>query len=195
MHKLIEYFRDRPVIREWDEKGLLKAAGYKWTETLEWLIAFFFMCALGLALVGLACAAAGPIRAGGVELLFFGASVVCLLMALLFGTIERGLSFERDGRIRNRGGWVNWLDMFDGFREHKDIASIEITKTERGMAVAAYTTWGGTWILSDGLSEAHARLVSVQLTLALRELRESLTSMRSVQQQPQGTAQQTVWIN
>ena len=66
-------------------------------------------------------------------------------------------------------------------------------RTERGAAVAAYTTWGGTYILSNGLDQAHARLICVQLTLALRELRESMTSMRSAQQQ--GASQQMAWIN
>ena len=192
MHKLIEYFRDQPVIREWDENGLLKAAGYKWTEAIDEFIAFFGLAALGLVFYGLACAV-DQTTPSGAAFIFWGASVVCVLIAYVCGTIERGISFERDGRIKNRAGWINQIDMIGSLKEHTHISSIEILKTERGAAVAVYTTWGGTYILSNGLDQAHARLICVQLTLALRELRESMTSMRSAQQQ--GASQQMAWIN
>lgn len=194
MHKLFEYFRGRPVIREWDENGLLKAAGYKWTESIDEFIAFFGLAALGLVFYGLACAL-DKTTPSGAAFLFWGASVVCLLIAYVCGTIERGFSFERDGRIKNRAGWINKLDMIRSLKEHTHISSIEIMKTERGAAVAVYTSWGGTYVLSNGLNEVHARLICVQLTIALRELRESMASIRSVQQPPQGAAQQTVWID
>lgn len=194
MNKLIEFFRDRPVIREWDENGLLKSAGYKWTESIDEFIAFFLLSALGLIFYGLACAMDERAPSGAV-FIFWGASVVCVLIAYACGTIERGFSFERDGRIQNRAGWINKFDMMRSLKEHTHIASIEIMKTERGAAVAVFTTWGGTYVLSNGLNEAHARLICVQLTIALRELRESMTSIRSVQQRPEGATQQTVWID
>ena len=192
MDKLIEYFRDRPVIRERDETGLLKAAGYKWTETIDEFIVFFGLAALGLVFYGLACAV-DQTTPSGAQFIFWGASVVCVLIAYVCGTIERGFSFERDGRIKNRAGWINQIDMIGGLKEHAHISSIEIMRTERGAAVAVYTTWGGTYILSNGLDQAHARLICVQLTLALRELRESMTSMPSVQLQ--GATQRTAWIS
>lgn len=194
MHKLIEYFRDRPVIREWDENGLLKSAGYKWTESIDEFIAFFVLAALGLIFYGLACAL-DERAPSGAQFLFWGASVVCALIGYVCGTTDRGFSFERDGTIKNRAGWINKIDMMRSLKNHTHIASIEIMKTERGAAVALFTTWGGTYVLSNGLNEAHARLVCVQLTLALRELRESMTSIRSVQQRQLGTTPRTVWID
>lgn len=112
------------------------------------------------------------------------ASVACVLICILCGSIERGIAFHDDGRISLRGGITNWLELAWAMRAqtHAHIASIEVVKMEQGGAgVAIYTTWGGTIILTSGLSEPEARLVAVQLTIALRELRESMTSIRNFQ--------------
>lgn len=121
-------------------------------------------------------------------------AAACIGACVLMGRVRRGISFERDGRVRNRGGLLNWLATIGGVRDHADIASIEVTKTEQEFGVAIYTTWGGTVMLSEALSEPQARLAAVQLTIALREMRASLSSIQAAQQ-PHGTAQQAVWIN
>jgi hypothetical protein len=180
MHKLLHYLRDQPVIRERDADGQLMAAGFKWTEPVDWVWMMFGTGAFVLVFYAMACSLDRQTPPEFTRMVALAAAG-CVLVCLCCGSISRGFAFERGGRIRNRGGWVNWLEMIGGIREHAGIASVEVTKTERGAAVAVFTTGGGTYILSDGLSEAKARLAAVQLTIALREMRESLTTVASYQ--------------
>jgi hypothetical protein len=180
MHKLLQYFRDHPVIRERDAEGNLLAAGFKWKEPVDWIVMPFGMMALVLFFYALAC---GMDRRAPPNTAFMVGcmAAVCVLICILCGSIERGLAFERSGRISNRGGWVNWLDLFGSTKDLAHIESIEVTRTEQGAGVAILTTWGGTVMLSQGLSEPAARLAAVQLTMALREMRESLRTVTSFQ--------------
>ena len=89
---------------------------------------------------------------------------------------------------------MSWLDLIGRQIGHADIASIEVTKTKEGFGVAIYTIWGGTVMLSEDLSEPQARFSAVQLTMALRELRASLSTFQAAQR-PQGATQQTAWID
>lgn len=180
MHKLIQYLRDHPVIRERNADGHLLAAGFRWTEPVEWVWMMFGTGGFVLTFYAMGCSLdqrTPPEFTGMVALAALG----CVMLCLICGSINRGIAFERNGRISNRGGWVNWLDMVGSIKDHADIASIEVIKTEQGMGVAIFTTWGGTVMLSQGLSEPAARLAAVQLTMALREMRESLTSVASYQ--------------
>lgn len=176
MHKLLQYFRDHPVIRERDEDGLLTAAGFRWSEPQLWVFHIFGTAGLGFALYWLMCLADRRTPTAFTTMVFLG-MIGCVGACAILGSVRRGIAFERSGRISNRGGWVNWLDLFGSIKEYAHIASIEPTKTEQGAAVAIYTTWGGTVILSQGLSEPAARLAAVQLTIALREMRDSLSSV------------------
>lgn len=176
MHKLLAYLRHQPVIRERDGDGRLLAAGFQWTEPVEWVFMIFGTGAFLLFFYALAGGLDQRTPPGDAFIVGVGAAA-CVLICILFGTIERGVAFHRDGRVRARGGWFNRLDMIGGVKEHAHIASIEVTKIEQGAGVAVFTTYGGTMILSSGLSEAAARFAAVQLTIALRELRESLSSI------------------
>jgi hypothetical protein len=180
MHKILSYLRYHPVIRERGEHGELAAAGFRWSEPQMWVFHIFGTSGFLLAFYWLMCLADRGTSKEFTTMVFFG-TLVCVGACMFLGSVRRGFAFERSGRISNRGGWVNWLDMLGSIKEHAHIASIEVTKTEQGAAVAIYTTWGGTVLLSDGLSEPAARLASVQLTMALREMRESLTTVASFQ--------------
>jgi hypothetical protein len=109
------------------------------------------------------------------------AALACVVICLLFGSIVRGFAFTSEGRVSVRGGWFNRIEMLRTIKEHTAIASIETIKTHRGAGIAIYTSWGGTFHVGDALGEADARLVAVQLTIALREMRESLTTIASYQ--------------
>lgn len=180
MHKLIQYLRDHPVIRERDEDGILTAAGFKWSEPMLWVFQIFGTAGFALAFYWLMCLADRQTPKEFTTMLFFG-MVGCIGACAILGSVDRGIAFERNGRISNRGGWVNWLDMVGNIKEHAHIASIEVVKTEHGAGVAIFTTWGGTVMLSQFLSEPAARLAAVQLTMALREMRESLTTIANYQ--------------
>jgi hypothetical protein len=180
MHKLIQYLRDHPVIRERGEHGELTAAGFKWSEPMLWVFQIFGTGGFLLGFYWMMCLADRRTPSEFTTMVFLG-MIGCMAACVILGSVDRGIAFERNGRISNRGGWVNWLDLVGSIKEHADIASIEVTKTEQGAGVAIFTTWGGTVMLSQGLSEPAARLAAVQLTIALREMRESLTTVASHQ--------------
>jgi hypothetical protein len=181
MHKLLQYFRDNRVIRERDADGLLSAAGFKWREPAMWVFHIFGTAGFVLAFYWLMCLADRRTPTEFTTAVFI-ALLGCVGACVVLGSIRRGIAFERDGRVSNRGGWVNWLDLVGGIKDHADIASIEVTKTQEGAGVAVYTVYGGTMMLSEGLNEPAARLAAVQLTMALREMRESLATIQNFQQ-------------
>lgn len=192
MHKLIEYFRDRPAIRERDASGKLTAAGFEWSEPVEVIALPLAVLAVGLLFY--AGAVAHDARApSGASVLFVIAAIVCAALGYFLGSTDRGIAFTHDGKVSIRGGWINGLEMLFTIAEHADIASIEMTTTHRGHAVVILTTWGGTYVLSNGLDEPHARLVAVQLTIALRQIRESIADVRNFQRHRADT--RSAWID
>ncbi len=189
IHKLRGHLTNRRVIRERDGDGSLMAAGFEWGEpvpavnpifgSLGAIAAYFWLRSLGDA---------EPSR--DVQFFLFMSACACLFVCGKFGVIFRGVSFDRNGRMRPQGGWFNRLSMLAGLQEHADIASIELKRIDQAWGVAIYTNWGGTTILSTGLHEGEARLAAVQLTIALREMREQLTSIENFQRQ--GYAQRAI---
>lgn len=193
MFKLSQLLFDSPVIRERCDDGVLSAAGFTWREPVIWVFHIFGTASFPLFFYWLMCMSDRRTPAEFTANVFMGL-LGCVCACILLGSVSRGIAFERDGRISNRGGWVNWLDLIGGIRDHAHIASIEVTKTEQGAGVAIFTTWGGTVMLSEGLSEPAARLAAVQLTIALRELRESLSRIENFQR-PQQAATVGSWID
>ncbi len=174
--KLLSAFEDRRV-RAHDSEGGLVAAGYSWLEEVVFIVVPFGLSGIGLILCGLGGASGKHLQPSeAIGFVFVG--LLCFAICLQFGSIRRGVVFERGGRTRPLGGWANRLEYFRGICDHAHIASIEAVKTERGMGVAIYSVRGGTTLVSNGLTEAEARLGAVQLTQALRELRESMSSVR-----------------
>jgi hypothetical protein len=180
MHKLREMVFDNPVIRERSKDGLLLAAGFTWREPVMWVFQIFGTASFPLLFYWLMCMSDRKTPAEFTTTVFIGLCG-CVCACIFLGSISRGIAFERDGRISNRGGWVNWLDLAGTTKDLAHIASIEAIKTEQGIGVAMFTIFGGTVLLSEDLSEAKARLAAVQLTAALREMRQSLTTVASYQ--------------
>lgn len=196
MRKLTEFFRDNRVIRERDAQGRLIAAGFGWLEPVEVIQIPFALGAL--ALFFCACAAASSAAPREAAIMFGIAALACVVIVVLFGSIDRGIAFTQDGRVSVRGGWINRLELLRTVKEHAAIASIETIRTHRGSGVVVLTSWGGTFIFADGLEEPAARLVAVQLTIALRELRDSLTSIQNFQRPhaaATGPARSQAWID
>lgn len=194
MHRLINCLRSGPVVRDWDEHKMLTSAGFRWNEPQMWVFQMFGTGAFVLVPYAMLCLGDPRTPEEFTRKVVLGAAA-CVAACILMGSIRRGISFERDGRIRNRGGWMSWLDLIGCQIGHADIASIEVTKTEEGFGVAIYTTEGGTEILSENLSEAQARLAAVQLTIALREMRASLSTVHAAAHHPQGATRQPAWID
>lgn len=181
LFKLRQFLANRLVIREQDPAGRLAAAGFEWSEPVPNIFAIFG----SLAFVGFYFWIRSLFDAEAsrdFKFLLYMASCVSLFICGQFGEVRRGVSFERNGSVRARGGWVNWLSMLGGIQDHAEITSIEIKKVQHAWAVAIYTNWGGTTILSTRLTEGNARVAAVQLTIALREMRESLTAVENFQQ-------------
>jgi hypothetical protein len=181
MHKLLDCLREQPAIRERDDDGRLIAAGFTWLEPVEVISIPFSVLALALFLMAGGAASDAETPTGAAVALGL-AAFACILICILCGWINRGIAFTREGRVSVRGGWINRLEMLWSIKEHAGIASIETVKTHRGTAVVIYTAWGGTFPVTDALSESEARFVAVQLTIALREIRESISSIRTFQQ-------------
>jgi hypothetical protein len=197
MHKLYEfldYLRDQPVIRERDDEGRLLAAGFKWSEPVEWVQLVFGIGAFVLVFYALAGSMDRRTPPDAAFFVGLGAAA-SVLICILCGSIERGIAFQRDGRVRVLGGWSNWFDLYFRLKEHAYIASIEIVKTQFGTGVAILTTGGGTIMLSQALSEPAARLAAVQLTIALREMRTELTSIHNFQHLHQAPSAPQAWID
>jgi len=192
MRKLLRYFRDNPVIREYDD-GRLTAAGFAWSEPVEVILIPFELGAIVLLFGAFAAAAYAQIATA---FMVGFAALACVVICILFGWIARGIAFTSGGRVSIRGGWINRIEMLRTIKEHTAIVSIEIIKTYRGTGIVIYTSWGGTFIISDALEEPAARLAAVQLTIALREMRESLTSIQNFQRpQHAHSAPSQAWID
>lgn len=186
MRKLIEFFHNYRVIRERDAQGRLIAAGFSWLEPVEVIQIPFGLGALALAFCAVAAASSSAPREAAIMIGM--AALACVVILVLFGTIDRGIAFTDNGRVSVRGGWINRLELLRTVKEHAAVVSIETIKTHRGSGVVVFTSWGGTFIFTDGLEEPAARLVAVQLTIALREMREALTSIQNFQRPHQVAA-------
>ena len=197
MHKIIAWLIDHPLIRERDQDGTLLAAGFKWTEPVPWVLPMFGTGALVLYFYALGCGV-DPRTPRAFTFMVGAAACACVVICILCGSVDRGIAFRLNGEVSLRGGIVNWLELVGSFKDHADIVSIETTKTEQGFGIAVYTKWGGTIMLSTALKEPRARLVAVQLTHALRERRETMTSIGRWQQRRDAPASQPrarAWID
>ena len=169
---LPEFWRHRPI-RERDASGVLIAAGYRWDQyrILE-MTGFGAFATIMLILApvmyanhsppaGVACAAAG----------------LAMLMGLAWVVKHpRIIVLTRDGRVRAPNGitgrfWVRDLGSI------AEVASIELTSSCRDSGVVLFTTEGRTILLAESMRKVDARLVAVQLTKALHEMRQSLASV------------------
>ncbi|MGD9725709.1 MAG: hypothetical protein AB7E70_09575 [Hyphomicrobiaceae bacterium] len=176
-------------IRRYDGAGRLEAAGVRWTEVRNgvlWLIALpAFILLMTMILSGLFMVAKGfPLK----TMLVFAGSVAGLALAVTlvnrFGGRRRSLIFHRDGRIETPEG----IPTNSRFREfafgHDRISTFEnrfARALDRNHSQYFIDLFGrdGDWVtVADALSEQHSHMLTVQLTKALAEMRETAARPR-----------------
>jgi hypothetical protein len=169
-----------PSIRNRDGNGRLVLSGFQWTETAwhETLKLTAFAAAAVIA-TPIAVSAHGP---AGFSLLLFTA--FCLASLVYKRNRLRVIAFDREGRVRAPNGlpWFFWRRGLPF--SHATITSIEALQDGERNNVAIYTSEGQTFIVSELQRLGDARLVAVQLTKALQEMRHSLATSPGVYPEP-----------
>lgn len=167
------------AIREYDRQGRLAEAGAVWRE--ESRFGFGLLVIESIVCVGGFFYAIALVQGGryGLEPLWLAAASVVGFVLVCRGAVEsclpkRVLMLRRDGTAYvtrgipydRRAGDLAWTQ--DIFR------SIEVRKTrEHGFAVDIHTSEGDAIMIGWKMSVGTARKLAVQLTKALRELREA----------------------
>lgn len=166
-------------IRNRDRDGRLLLSGYQWTE-MAWHQAFKLVAGGAAAVIAtpIAVAAHGP---SGFALLLFTA--LCLANLAYKRNRLRVITFDREGRVRAPNGlpWFFWRR--DLPISHATITSIEALQDREQSNVAIYTAEGQTFIVGELQRLGDARLVAVQLTKALHEIRRSLATVAHAQEE------------
>jgi hypothetical protein len=169
-------------IRSRDEDGHLMAAGVQWTERREvaeigWtlLVIACFGTAVGV-LVSFAMTGATPTGVWTIAALIV-ACVYCVYRACRVPGRRRALIFHRDGRTTAPFGFAHYRRRFRELSAHNaEFVSIEARgQQEAGSDVLVFTRCGDVVYAGGRLDPDHAHKVAVQLTLALSELRESMS--------------------
>lgn len=184
----IRMWRHSPI-RKRDPEGRLVESGYKWDQMRLPHYLFF-----GAMAIISACLAAQNIATARLDaaiaafgFLGFAALVYCAAGPSI-------VAFCADGRVLTPNGvrWRFWVEALDF--PHHQIASIELASECQDYGVVFFTTGGRTVLISERLRKADARLVVVQLTNALREMRESLATVASRQAAAPAQAAQ-IWVH
>lgn len=168
------------AIREHDRAGCLINAGAEWRE--ESRFGMYETAILGMVCVGVFFYSIALVHGGryGLQPLWLTAVCVAGFVFVCRDAVDtclprRAIFFRRDGSVYvprgipfdRRAGELGWTQ--DIFR------SIELRKTrEHGFAVDIHTSEGDAIMIGWKMSEAAARKLAVQLTKALRELREAI---------------------
>ncbi|MEZ5898493.1 MAG: hypothetical protein R3D51_03270 [Hyphomicrobiaceae bacterium] len=167
------------AIRSNDPDGRLASAGAAWREESRfgmYATAILIILAIGGFVCSISLLTDGR---HGLEWLWLTAASIIGFVATCCDASEsclkrRGILFRRDGSVYvpygipfdRRAGDLAWTQ--DIFR------SIEVRETrEHGHAVDIHTSEGDAIMIAWHMSEATARKLAVQLTKALRELREA----------------------
>lgn len=164
-------------IRERDANGALIKAGYRWLERRDGPLAFIFLMVIGVAIMCVGIAGTVPhTPEPGLIIIGFGA---LLLTGSLYGFAkwrirERSLYFDADGKTFAPAGLPDYPDVRELKFRPPDIASIEVKHDYRTYSVVLITGEGEEFRLAIYLIERDARLVSVQLNLALTEIRMTI---------------------
>jgi hypothetical protein len=154
---------------------MLIEAGYRWDQ-------FRILEMLGFGALGVGVLVLAPFMHAG-HSPEAGVATAAAGFAMLAGLAwvvkrPRMIVFTRDGRVLAPNGiadrfWVRNLGPI------ADVSSIELTSSCRDFGVVLFTTEGRTILLAERMRKADARLVAVQLTKALHEMRQSLATIGS----------------
>lgn len=179
-----------PAIRDHDGNGRLIAAGYQWDEFPHIRLLF-----IGAVLVSSTYLCVVNSRTGGVAaaLPFVLSGAISIAVGTWLWECRRTIVFRRDGNVLAPNGLPNRLGVRRMRIDSAAIASIEVTRECEGAGVAIYTVDGETFVISHKLKSPDARLVAVQLTKALRELRESQATVANFRTAAERRAQ-PAWV-
>ena len=170
----IKRWRHQPH-RVRDDKGLSES-GYVWDERrLDFYLVLGFFSFAGLIGFLVASADRGVIYA--LPALFLGVFVAGLMVWYL--KHPRVVIFRRDGAILTPHGVRRQFGVRKLKCQHWEVASIELCGQGEDCGVMLYTSEGVSVLLADDMHQGDARLVAVQLTKALREMRESMAVLAS----------------
>lgn len=178
----LNWLRGHPI-RVRDEQGTLHVSGYQWRE-----IPLYVFLLIGTAAVVLFGLAVLRFTVDGI----WGGAPFLLAMFLSLGLFEglwdyvRVIEFWQYGQIKSSNGLPNRFGARQLPFDHDAIASIEVTGECEGAGVAIYTVEGETIIVGHKLRTVDARRVAVQLTKALRDMRESMATINNAE--PKHTA-------
>ncbi|MGD9785930.1 MAG: hypothetical protein AB7E80_14415 [Hyphomicrobiaceae bacterium] len=172
------------------ERGRLIAAGYQWQQLRLVEYAAYGAPALAVAALGFVyCLWHRTPEAVAV----FLASAGMLAFLVLLARWPHLVLFTSDGRVRTPHGiarrfWVRDLGPI------AEVASIEMTTACREYGVVMLTTEGHTYLIAERMRRVDARLVAVQLTKALHEMRTGMASVgaHSTRHAPVGSE---VWVH
>lgn len=168
-------------IRRHDANGSLMEAGYQWDQLR-------LIEKLGLGGAGTSLIVAAPVMyvghspQGGFACLAAGLALLAILIALQ--KWPRIVMFTRDGSILTPHGLPGRPFLRREDFLHTDVVSVELTRDCRDYGVVLFTSEGRSVLLAERMFKADARLVAVQVTKALREMRESMAVIAGKRQEP-----------
>lgn len=164
-------------IRECDANGELTRAGGQWSERHVWA-RIPFALAFCIAVPGFVFGLLVLIAKEPVGLLIAGGALIVIVLAIggfrKYGYKPRSLVFGREGYIETPYGTADHPEERRWSIGLDQVASIEMRARAQQDVVELFTRDGAMECLARGIPEETARLVSVQLTLALTEMRAAI---------------------
>jgi hypothetical protein len=180
----------RGAIRERDAHGRLQIAGYEWSQRTIWplLYGLFMVVLAALALLALNAAVRSPAIESTLALLVLAAALAFWAYRIRRRWKHyhnmRAMLFHADGRIQVPYGFA--YHRKPGFlteRRLPDIASIAAEGTD----VVVYYRSGDKDIIGTFPNRESEHKISVQLQLALTEMRDAIAQAARPQPQPVDT--------
>lgn len=171
-------------IRRHDDDGRLAEAGYRWDQLR-------LIEKLGLAALSAAAIILAPFMYVGhspqASVAFAMAGLGLLAIFVVLQKWPRTVVFTREASVLTPHGLPGRLFLRRLDFPHTEISSIEATRNCRDYGVVIFTTEGRTILLAERMFKADARLAAVQLTKALREMRESIATIAGKREQASGS--------
>ncbi|MCC7250444.1 hypothetical protein [Hyphomicrobium sp.] len=174
-------------VRQRHDAGRLAVAGYRWHRFRLIEYAGYGTVALAVAVFGLVYFVWHGTPAALAVFLASAAGVVFLVVKAHWPHV---VLFTADARVRTPNGiagrfWVRDLGPIG------EVSSIELTNACDEFGVVLLTTEGRTILIAERMFRVDARLVAVQLTKALYEMRQSLAMIGDERVEPK----QPEWIS
>jgi len=176
------------MVRELDADGRLTAAGAEWTEERA-AVASTLLVLLVLSFIILAFALIIMMLSGEGEVAVLALLAIIATSVRTMRTMRgrrRALVFHRDGRTSAPHGFAHYPGRFTEITgTNAEFVSIEARGPEFSSNVLIFTGSGGVIYAGRHLRHDDAHRIAVQLTVALRELRESI-GREAQQRAPRG---------